>query len=93
MLVEMLGQATDKSIRHVPGFISANLHVSMDGTKVVNYAQWRSREDFEALRASDSFKAHASDIETPIEGFEPVLYELRYSHAETGIDAAVEADA
>jgi hypothetical protein len=24
----------------VPGFISANLHTSLDGTRVINYAQW-----------------------------------------------------
>lgn len=29
-----------------PGFTSANLHISLDKTRVVNYAQWRSKEDF-----------------------------------------------
>jgi len=30
-----------------PGMIGAALHRSTDGTRVVNYAQWRSVEDFE----------------------------------------------
>ncbi|MGH9630468.1 MAG: antibiotic biosynthesis monooxygenase family protein [Bryobacteraceae bacterium] len=32
-----------------PGFVSANLHRSHDGTRVVNYAQWRSLEDYKAF--------------------------------------------
>jgi heme-degrading monooxygenase HmoA len=48
-LVDLWIKATDETIRHLPGFISANIHKSHDGTRVVNYAQWRSREDFEAF--------------------------------------------
>ncbi len=33
---------------HMPGFISMTLHPSLDGMQVAVYAQWRSREDFEA---------------------------------------------
>lgn len=80
-LVKLLANATDRGIRNLPGFVSANLHVSFDGSKVVNYAQWRSKEDFERMRSSDEFKKHTADVEALIEGFEPVLYELRYSHA------------
>lgn len=80
-LVRTLAQATEQSIQNVPGFISANLHVSLDGTRVVNYAQWRSKEDFERMRSSDSFKEHVKDVEPLIDGFEPALYELRFSHA------------
>lgn len=34
--------------RKLPGFISANIHTSLDGTRVVNYVQWRSLEELEA---------------------------------------------
>ncbi len=81
-LVAVLANATEEAIRHVPGFVSADLHISLDGTRVVNYAQWRSREDFEAMLASDSFKAHSSGVQPLIDGFEPVLYTLRFSHSE-----------
>ena len=37
-------------MRHVPGFISASLHRGLDGTRVTMYAQWRSVEDYEAMR-------------------------------------------
>jgi heme-degrading monooxygenase HmoA len=36
-------------MKHAPGFVSANIHRSLDGKKVVNYAQWESKEAFEAM--------------------------------------------
>ena len=36
-LLDLLGRATEISVRHQPGFISASLHRSLDGTKVVMY--------------------------------------------------------
>lgn len=30
-----------------PGFVSANLHLSRDGRKVLNYVQWESLDAFE----------------------------------------------
>ncbi|MCC5621375.1 antibiotic biosynthesis monooxygenase [Nostoc sp. CHAB 5715] len=33
----------------VEGFISASYHKSLDGTKVVNYAQWKSQADWQAF--------------------------------------------
>ena len=49
-LISLLTSATDLSVRHVAGFISACLHRSLDGTKVTMYFQWRSIEDYQAMR-------------------------------------------
>jgi len=49
-LVALLVEATQRSVRHVTGFVSASLHRSLDGTKVAMYAQWRSLEDYQAMR-------------------------------------------
>jgi len=57
-LVDMLVEATDKTMKKLPGFISASIHRSLDGTKVVNYAQWRSREDFDAMRNNPEAGVH-----------------------------------
>jgi antibiotic biosynthesis monooxygenase (ABM) superfamily enzyme len=38
-LVELWQEGTEEVMRHLPGFISANVHRSLDGTKVINYAQ------------------------------------------------------
>ncbi len=40
-LVELLVEATEDLMSKIPGFISANVHKSLDGTQVVNYAQWQ----------------------------------------------------
>ena len=48
-LVDVLVDATQAVMRNQQGFISANIHSSLDGTRVTNYAQWRSPEAFEAM--------------------------------------------
>ena len=35
-----------------PGFISLDLHRSLDGTQIVTYLQWRSKADHEACATS-----------------------------------------
>jgi quinol monooxygenase YgiN len=49
-LVDLLRHVTETSVRHAPGFISSSLHRSIDGTKVTMYAQWRTMQDYEAMR-------------------------------------------
>jgi hypothetical protein len=34
-------RATNETVRYVPWFVSANLHVNFERTQVVNYAQWK----------------------------------------------------
>jgi quinol monooxygenase YgiN len=36
-----------EEVKNEPGFIGTTLHRSTDGSRVVNYAQWRSNEDFD----------------------------------------------
>lgn len=38
-LVSLLIRATEEHMRHRPGFVSANIHASRDGQRVVNYVQ------------------------------------------------------
>jgi hypothetical protein len=40
-LAALLVRATDETMKNLPGFVSASTHRSLDGTKVINYAQWR----------------------------------------------------
>lgn len=48
-LVDLLIEATEGIMQEISGFISANIHASLDGERVVNYALWESREAFEAM--------------------------------------------
>ena len=79
-LVDLLAKATQETMRNRPGFVSANLHVSEDRTRVVNYAQWRSKADFEAMRADPQAQAHMKAAGALAEGFDPVFYELRSAY-------------
>ncbi len=45
-LAELLSAATDETFRHMPGFISVNIHRRMDGNRVANYSQWASKDEF-----------------------------------------------
>jgi Antibiotic biosynthesis monooxygenase len=49
LLVDSWIQATEQRLGKLPGIISAALHRSKDGTRVVNYAQWKSAENWESL--------------------------------------------
>jgi quinol monooxygenase YgiN len=40
-----------------PGFVSASIHKSLDGTRVANYAQWSSREALELSLKNPDFMA------------------------------------
>ncbi|MDQ2974447.1 MAG: antibiotic biosynthesis monooxygenase [Acidobacteriota bacterium] len=81
-LVDLLIEATKKTMRHLPGFVSANIHKSFDGTKVVNYAQWRSVEDFLAIKQNPEARPHMQAA-AALGDFDPILCEVSDS---IGID-------
>lgn len=78
-LVLLLEQATEDVMRYRPGFVSASIHASQDGQRVLNYAQWRSREDFEAMLADPAARAHMAEI-TAIATSDPRLYDVSGVH-------------
>jgi quinol monooxygenase YgiN len=49
--LELLVEVTQRLRREVPGFLSANFHKSVDGMRLVNYAQYDSREAVQAVTA------------------------------------------
>ncbi|NML64127.1 antibiotic biosynthesis monooxygenase [Hymenobacter sp. RP-2-7] len=74
-LVQLLALATAGSVRQVPGFVSASLHRSLDGRKVTMYAQWRSREDYERMRANPTASPYLEQA-LSFATFEPGMYEV-----------------
>jgi quinol monooxygenase YgiN len=74
-LVRLLEQATEEDIRYRPGFISVNIHASLDGTNVVNYAQWESEEDLRAMLADPQAQQHIRKI-SAIASSAPQLYRV-----------------
>ena len=80
-LAELLRVATEETMRFVPGFISANIHVSTDGTRVVNYAQWRSAEAFQAMLSNPTARQHMGQCADLADSFEPHLYTVESVHS------------
>jgi quinol monooxygenase YgiN len=74
-LVDLLTRATESSVNRAPGFISSTLHRSIDGTKVTMYAQWRSAEDYQAMR-QDPGALPLLEEALGIATFEPGIYEI-----------------
>ena len=74
-LVTLLTDATDQVMRTLPGFVSANIHRSLDGRKVVNYAQWKSEDDFQAMKSNPEARRHMKAI-GDIAEFEPIVCEV-----------------
>jgi quinol monooxygenase YgiN len=74
-LIELLTRATEDSVRHAPGFLSARLHRSLDGTRVTMYAQWRSNEDYQAMRENPAPLPYLKQA-LAIAQFEPGIYEI-----------------
>ncbi len=87
-LVELLTEATEVSVRRAPGFVSASLHRSTDGTKVTMYAQWRSIDDYQAMRKDPGPKGPGPlpflQEALTIARFEPGIYEVVQTFASAG---------
>lgn len=77
-LVDVLIEATEQVMRHIPGYVSANIHKSLDGTQVVNYAQWQSREAFEAMLRNPDAGAHMRQA-AALAAYAPQLYTVVYT--------------
>ena len=57
---------------------AAFIHRSLDGTRVTNYAQWQSREAFEAMLGDPEAAEHMGEAARIAERFEPHLYEVSF---------------
>ncbi|TCV97429.1 antibiotic biosynthesis monooxygenase [Luteibacter rhizovicinus] len=76
-LIELLREAAT-SCRSVPGWMSASLHRSLDGTRVVNYAQAENeqamRQVFEHLQARGFIQRNAAFGEA-----HPGIYDVAFT--------------
>jgi quinol monooxygenase YgiN len=79
-LMKLLEEATEQVMRHLPGFVSANIHRGLEGTRVANYAQWASREHFEAMLRNPEAQHHMRAAAAMVQKFEPHLYEVVSVH-------------
>jgi quinol monooxygenase YgiN len=81
-LIDLLVRITETFVRQAPGFISASLHRSLDGTRVTMYSQWRTIADYEAMRKDPAPLPYLQEALT-IATFEPGMYEVVETFAAT----------
>lgn len=56
-VLSYLVKSAVETVRHVSGFVSFNFHLSLDGTRIINYGQWESREAVMAARENPEIVA------------------------------------
>lgn len=78
-LVELLRVATEEKMQFVPVHLGQH-HLSSDGARVVNYAQWQSSEAYQALFEDPSAGKHMEVCATLATSFEPHLYTVESVH-------------
>ena len=77
-LINLLIEAAN-SVKNVPGWLSANIHLSLDGTRVVNYAQCENFEAWEAVMEKlkkGNFLARNKKLGNAHPGLYEVVYTL-----------------
>jgi len=79
-LVAALDEATRAIFTEMPGFVSANLHTSLDGTRVVNYAQWASEQLYHAALQRADVREHMGKAAAIAESWDPTLTQVRSTH-------------
>lgn len=61
-LVDSLIDVVESVWKQQPGFVSASIHKSLDGGRVMNYAQWRSQEDYDAFVKNSSVQSAGAKL-------------------------------
>lgn len=75
-LLDLLTAAYSDFISKQPGFVAAALHVNDARTRIANYSQWESREDFQAMLRTGEMRTRNRAIYELCRSFEPVMYEV-----------------
>jgi quinol monooxygenase YgiN len=78
-LIELLKEGTESVMSNRTGYISASFHISKDGRRVVNYSQWRSVKDIEAMRQNSDVGSYMQRV-AALAKFEAIACEVSYVH-------------
>jgi quinol monooxygenase YgiN len=80
-LISLLGEITETVIRRQQGFVSVCVHASLDGARVVNYAQWASKDDFDRMLKNPDAQVQFRRVANVAKSVAPVLYRVAAVHA------------
>jgi len=75
-LLEELSAACRDVISKQPGYIASALHINDARTRIANYSQWKSREDFHAMLRVPEMRERNRSINELCKSFTPVMYDV-----------------
>ncbi|MGV9942251.1 antibiotic biosynthesis monooxygenase family protein [Streptomyces sp. NPDC003401] len=79
-LIELLARATEETMKHQPGFVCANFHASLDGERVINYAQWETEEHYRAMLGNPEARVHMDQAAKIATDVQPRLFSVKSVH-------------
>jgi quinol monooxygenase YgiN len=83
-LLKDLIDLTEKDVSKRPGFVSANFHIAADRTAVINYAQWRSKGDADAMLDDPEGQAGMRQATARATKVSPVFVDLIWTSTALG---------
>lgn len=83
-LFAALQHATETVMSKLPGYVSANLHVSDDQKTVTNYAQWATLADYQNVLKDPAAREHMQQAAALAISFSPVTYSKIWTHSTKG---------
>ena len=80
MQAEALSVMTERAkfMASQPGFVSINIHRSLDGRRIVNYVQWQNRDLLAAAHQSPDFRKEWNRFDDLTHEIDPHLYEVAH---------------
>lgn len=77
-LIDIIIEFLQTTVKHQTGFVSSSIHKSIDGLRVMNYAQWKTQEDYQAFIQNTEVQAKGNKLSN-FHLHESHLYEVAVS--------------
>ncbi len=81
-LIAELRRFTEQHARYLPGFVGTAIHASADGTRVVNYVQWRNAAALEAMLGTAEARNHLRKVAALSKHVDPVPFNVAFVQVE-----------
>ncbi len=79
-VVRMFVAATENVISGLDGFVSSSIHRSIDGTRVINYAQWESEAALDGSRNHPDTQVYYEKMDAYAKSMQPMLTRVATSN-------------
>jgi hypothetical protein len=82
-LLDTLKEETAELVSKLDGFVSATLHASTDGRRVINYAQWTDLTAFNKMMAGQQGRELIQAVHRYAKAVDIHLYEVNWAQEAT----------